>query len=204
MGTLLDLAPGLNFRAQVAHAERVIDIALENSRRPLCSTKFSALSAVFLHLVASRKPDLPVVWVDTGYNTRATTAFANSLSERLGLALHVYRPLDHEIRLPPALDAPDHAAFVRAVKLEPFSRALKHFGADLWLSSLRRYQSPHRRTLDSFEVRDGPIVKALPMLEWSAESVERYRRMHDLPRGPEAYDPTKGEPFRECGLHTTL
>ena len=168
------------------------------------STKFTENSAVFLHLACSIQPDLPVIWVDTGYNTRATVAFSRHVVDRLGLSLQVYRPDGHTIIMPPELDDPTHGVFTREVKLEPFKRALQDLQADAWLSSVERYQSVHRKILATFDAQSDGILKVSPLLDWTDDDVVRYRQDHDLPLGPLCFDPTKGESFRQCGLHHDL
>ena len=194
----------LNHRSRVGEARLVLELALETGRRPFVSTKFGPDSAVFLHFVTRRAPRIPVVWIETGYETRATRRFAERTAERLDLDLHVFRPQDHVFRAPPTLDDPDHPAFVEEVKLAPFRRALATLDADVWLSSIRRYQSAHRDGTTTFRTLGSGVLKVSPLLGWSAGTIERYAREHDLERGPDAFDPTKGEPFRECGLHTAL
>lgn len=194
----------LDHEARLGEARGALDLALAAAERPVLSSRFGPDSAVFLHLVTRHAPAIPVVWIETGYETRATRRFAEETRARLGLNLHVFGPRDHVLRVPPALDDPEHAAFVEEVKLEPFRRALRTLGADLWLSSIRRYQSAHRATETTFRTLDSGLVKVSPLIGWAQATVERYAREHDLPRGPEAFDPTKGEPFRECGLHTAL
>ena len=198
-----DTREELNYRHQLATARHAIHVALENCHHPIVSTKFSEESAVFLHLVTQVKADIPIVWVDTGYNTRATREFAQQLQQSLKLNLKRFEPLDHTITFPPALDDPDHAEFTQEVKIEPFQRALRTLQADGWLSSIRRYQSAHRHSLPTFHTASNGVLKASPILEWTAETVSRYRQEHELPQGPACFDPTKGEAFRECGLHLT-
>lgn len=193
----------LNYRHQLVTARHAIAAALQNSCRAVVSTKFSEDSAVFLHLITQMKADIPVIWVDTGYNTRATREFADKLSQRLELNLQTFTPEEHTITFPPELDDPDHAEFTQEVKIEPFQRALRTLQADAWLSSIRRYQSDHRRSLPTFQPVSNGLLKVSPILEWTADTVTRYRLEHDLPEGAPCFDPTKGEPFRECGLHLT-
>ena len=194
----------LNHTDRVRRARASVELALSTARRPVASTKFGPHSAVLLHLVASVRADVPVIWVDTGYNTRATSRFAERVSERLALDLRTFVPTDHVITVPPGLDEPEHAGFVEAVKLEPFRRALDVTGADAWFTSLRREGSAHRAGLDTFSNGAPGVVKVAPLLDWSEEDLSRYAHDHELPEGPECYDPTKGEPMRECGLHTCL
>ena len=194
----------VNYRDRVRAAVATLELATSISSRPIVSTKFSGRSAVLLHLVGEVAPGTPVVWIDTGYNTRATRHFAETVSERLSLDLRVFEPLDHTLRVPPGLDEPDHPAFVETVKLEPFRRALETLGADAWISSVRHEQTAHRATLEPFAAGPPGVVKVSPLLGWRAADLERYAHEHELPIGPDCYDPTKGEPMRECGLHTRL
>ena len=46
-----------------------------------------------LHLVSSQIPNIPVVFIDTGYLFPETYRFAQLLTERLELNLKIYRPL---------------------------------------------------------------------------------------------------------------
>lgn len=194
----------LNHRDRVRRAKASIELALSVSNRPIASTKFGPYSAVLLHLVASVRDDVPVLWVDTGYNTRATMRFAERLRDRLALDLRVFAPRDHVITVPPGLDEPEHAHFVEQVKLEPFRRALDSCEADVWFTSLRREGSAHRASLETFSEGAPGVAKVAPLLDWTEDDVRRYLRAQELPVGPECYDPTKGEPMRECGLHTCL
>lgn len=192
---------GLNYDYHLACSLKAINDTLNASLAPILTTKFTEDSAVLLHMVSQIQFDIPVVWVDTGYNSRATLEFAKGLSAKLNLSLRRYQPRDHQIRIPPTLESPDHEDFVKSVKLEPFSRALADLQPDAWISSIRRYQTPHRRSLSVFEFGPSSLLKVSPLLDWSPEYLLRYLDAHDLPYGPTCFDPTKGEPQRECGLH---
>ena len=59
----------------------------------IMTTSFGAQSAAMLHLVTSVLPDIPVVFIDTGYMFPETYRFAAELTERLELNLKKYRSL---------------------------------------------------------------------------------------------------------------
>ncbi len=94
-----------------------------------------------------------------------------------------------------------HAEFVTQVKLQPFQKALKALQTTHWISSVRAYQTTNRRTLTTFTQLTDEITKVHPMLSWTEVQMEQYLALYKLPLGPETFDPTKGESFRECGLH---
>ena len=58
----------------------------------IVSTNFRPYEAVILHLVAQVQPDIPVLWVDHGYNRPATYRHAEELRHRLKLNLKAYLP----------------------------------------------------------------------------------------------------------------
>lgn len=191
----------LDYQAQITHASEIIVNALHEKERPVVSTKFGIDSSVFLHFINQHVPGIPVLWVDTGYNSRATLDFVDNLVDLLALNVCVYKPIDHTIKIPPTLDDVEHKTFTQEVKLEPFQRALRSQQADVWFSSIRRYQTTHRERSHALQRLSGGLLKVSPILDWTAEIVQQYREAYALPLGPDCYDPTKGVAFRECGIH---
>ncbi len=158
--------------------------------RLVMSTSFGIHSAALLHLVTRVLPEIPVVWVDTGYLPAETYHFAEELTERLSLNLKVYQS-----RITPArmealygrlwelkdAEALDHYHRIR--KVEPMQRALRELGATAWLAGLRAEQTEHRKTLRRVDRQWGRL-KVLPILRWTAKDVHEYLRTHDLPYHP--------------------
>jgi phosphoadenosine phosphosulfate reductase len=177
----------------------------------MVSTNFRPHSAVMLHLTTRVKPDIPVLWVDTGYNTPATYRFAEKLINLLDLRVRRYIPertaahrdaLNHGI---PSLDHPEkHEEFTREVKLEPFQRGLRELNPDVWFAGLRKVQTSFRRTLDVVSARADGILKVNPILRFTDQDMKDYLQAHRLPDEHDYYDPTKVLEHRECGLHTDL
>src|SRR5512145_2497322 len=60
--------------------------------RAIVSTNFRPYEAVVLHLCVQVQPDIPVLWVDHGYNRPATYQHAEQLRRRLQLNLKPYVP----------------------------------------------------------------------------------------------------------------
>ena len=181
--------------------ENLIPLMLQGAERPITSTKFGPESAVLLHMLTRVKPDIPVIWVDTGYNTRATQLFAERLTAQLNLNLHVFKPLDDIFIEPPELSTPEHQSFVQRVKLEPFQRAIAQFQPDYWFTAIRREQTEHRATHLPVTKNQKGYFKVAPLLDWSEADMHDYLEQHGLPSESNYYDPTKGEVKRECGLH---
>ncbi|MBB3190798.1 phosphoadenosine phosphosulfate reductase family protein [Halomonas cerina] len=187
--------------------EALIRWALEQGSRPICTTNFRPFEAVILHMVTRQRPDIPIVWLDNGYNTEATYRFADALVKRLDLNLITYLPKRsraHREALEgpaPDVDDPRHAAFTEEVKLEPFARALREMAPDVWFTALRAEDTPERARMAPVTRNADGLLKIAPLLHWSARDMYQYLKAHDLPNEFDYFDPTKVEAKRECGLH---
>lgn len=197
----------LNQQLANQSAEKIVAWALSRPGRPLITTNFGPYSAVLLHMCTQLRPDLPVLWVDTGYNTRQTYLYAERLIEMLDLDIHVYNPLQSAARRDalmgiPEVDDPRHETFTEQVKLEPFRRAFADLEPDLWLTALRREQTEFRQGLETV-TRDeaGGVLKVSPLLDWRETDMKAYLLAHGLPNENRYFDPTKVLGNRECGLH---
>ena len=82
----------INQDLENADATDVVKWAAETCGEGLVmSTSFGIQSAVMLHLVTQILPDIPVIWIDTGYLPAETYVFAEELTQRLNLNLKVYQ-----------------------------------------------------------------------------------------------------------------
>ncbi|MDY6936343.1 MAG: phosphoadenosine phosphosulfate reductase [Cyanobacteriota bacterium] len=168
----------------VEWADRIFDEGL------VMSTSFGIQSAVMLHLVTRVVPDIPVIWIDTGYLPAQTYRFADRLSIRLKLNLKVYQsplsPARMEALYGKLWDYNDVEAFNhydRIRKVEPMQRALEELNATAWLAGLRRSQTERRQTLERVVWESGRY-KVFPILNWNAKDVYEYLTAHDLPYHP--------------------
>ncbi len=187
--------------------EALIRWALRQGERPICTTNFRPFEAVILHMVTRQRPDIPIVWMDSGYNTEETYRFADALIQRLDLNLISYLPRRtraHREALEgamPGIDDPRHEAFTREVKLEPFERALREMAPDVWFTALRAEDTPERARMVPASRNAEGLLKVSPLLHWNARDLYQYLQTHDLPNNFDYFDPTKVEAKRECGLH---
>ncbi|NCJ05508.1 phosphoadenylyl-sulfate reductase [Synechococcales cyanobacterium C] len=154
------------------------------------STSFGIQSAVMLHLVTQIVPDIPVIWVDTGYLPPATYRFAEQLIDLLNLNIKVYQstisPARMEAiygRLWQGETVEDFNRYDAMRKVEPMQRALHELKATAWLAGLRAEQTNHRRQLRTLEPQ-GSLFKVLPILNWTAQTVHDYLQTYDLPYHP--------------------
>lgn len=154
------------------------------------STSFGIQSAVMLHLVTQVIPDIPVIWIDTGYLPKETYIFAEELTQRLNLNLKVYQsdlsPARMEAiygKLWEKKDVESLNMYDRIRKVEPMQRALKELEAKAWLAGLRQNQTEYRQKLE-FVNQQGNQYKILPILRWHSREIYQYLTKYDLPYHP--------------------
>lgn len=154
------------------------------------STSFGIQAAVMLHLVTRVVPDIPVIWVDTGYLPAETYQFAEQLTERLKLNLKVYQsplsPARMEALYGRLWEQDDVEAlnlYDKLRKVEPMQRALTELRATAWLAGLRADQTSHRRTLRAVDAQSGRY-KVHPILSWNSRDIYQYLNTYDLPYHP--------------------
>lgn len=182
---------GINQQLETLDAVGIIEWAAESFGDGLVlSTSFGIQAAVMLHLVTRVVPDIPVIWIDTGYLPPTTYRFAAELTDRLQLNLKVYQSSMSPARMEALLGRLWEQDTVEAYnqydqlrKVEPMQRALKELNATAWLAGLRRDQTNHRKTLRVCELQ-AALYKVHPILHWSARDVYQYLQDHDLPYHP--------------------
>ncbi|THD69961.1 phosphoadenylylsulfate reductase [Robertkochia marina] len=198
---------GLNAQFQNKTPEDIVEWVCRNTENPILTTSFGAYSMAILHLVTRVVPDIPVIWCDTGYNTKETYRFAEYVIDHLQLNIKVYHPKRSRAHWEavhggvPQIDDPAHSTFARLVKLEPFERALSDHQPDAWFANLRKGQTTFRNTLDVATKDKTGILKISPFYSWSDNELDQYMSENGLKDEPRYYDPTKVMEHRECGLH---
>jgi phosphoadenosine phosphosulfate reductase len=179
--------------------------------RAVVSTNFRPYEAVILHLVTRVQPDIPVLWVDHGYNRPATYQHAEEVKRLLKLNIKAYLPkltTAHYDAVHGGMPEPTPEneerikAFSTVMKLEPFQRGMRELAPTVWITALRKVQNPNRAGLDivSHDANFGSL-KVSPLFYWSDAEMESYLKQHNLPNEWDYFDPAKADEKRECGLH---
>ena len=177
--------------------------------RALVSTNFRPYEAVILHLATQAQADIPVLWVDHGFNRPATYRHAEALRKRLGLNIRSYLPritAAHYEAVHGALPGLDDEAglkrFSALMKLEPFQRGMRELAPTVWITALRQVQNPNRAGLDilSQDTNFGAL-KVSPLFYHTDAELEAYLSEHSLPNEWDYFDPAKADETRECVLH---
>jgi phosphoadenosine phosphosulfate reductase len=224
-----DKAPPIEL--ETASAEDRIKWAAETFGEGLVmTTSFGIQAAVMLHLATQIQPNIPVIFIDTGYLFPETYRFARDLTQRLNLNLKKYVPASTAAEQE-ALFGKEWENGVDGLKrynhinkVEPMDRAVRELKATAWIAGLRRSQSSTRENVKIVQ-QQNKISKIHPIADWDNRKVHQYLTKHDLPYHPlweqgyvsvgDWHSTTKlldgmreedtrfGGLKRECGLHET-
>ncbi len=185
------LAP-LAARDRIAHAYELFGPDL------ILATSFGVTAGVMLRLATQVYPDIRVITVRHGYESRRTLQLADHYRTQLHLNLKIYEAPHLPI---PDENTPAFEDFKRQIKVEPFRKALAIEQPAAWLSGVMREETETRKSFDFAMQKNGSLA-IYPILDWSPTYAEEYCLAHGLPLNTDYYDPAKGlSQKNECGLH---
>ncbi|MFL5298366.1 MAG: phosphoadenylyl-sulfate reductase [Phenylobacterium sp.] len=182
----LTLPARLDAELRHAHPRTVLESAVEAFGEKLALvSSFGAESAVLLHLVSKVKPDIPVLFLDTGMLFGQTLDYRRQLAAQLGLTgVRDLRPLYHDLAVtdPEAkLWQTDTDACCHVRKVLPLDRALSEF--DAWITGRKRFHGGTRLALPVVEQADDK-TKFNPLANWTKADLDAYAAEHELPAHP--------------------
>ena len=169
-----------------AHPRTILESAVESFGDKLALvSSFGAESAVLLHLAAQVKPDIAVLFLDTGMLFGQTLDFRRQLADRLGLTnVRDLRPAYQDLATgdPQAkLWETDTDACCHIRKVLPLDLALGEF--DAWITGRKRFHGGDRMNLAVVEETEGKL-KFNPLANWGKADLDAYMAEHDLPSHP--------------------
>jgi phosphoadenosine phosphosulfate reductase len=182
----------LNARFERAHPQEILRWALDGSGLPriAIASAFQAEGTAVMHMAVQIRPDVPVLFLETGFHFAETLALKEQLTERLGLNV-VELVGEHTVESQAATFGPrlyerNPEACCDLNKVQPMFRALREL--DGWVTAFRRDSSPTRTNapiLDRYELEPGRwIVKVNPVATWTRADAWRYLKANDLPHNP--------------------
>jgi len=181
--------PNLQSDTEQLTAEQLVaEIVRVSAGRDICFTSsFQAEDMVVLHLLLQHLPDVPIIFLETGYHFAALLEYRNRLTQDWKLNLINALPLttlgEHEAQFGLLhIINPTQCCQIR--KVEPLMRSLEPF--TWWFTGLRREQSPtraHLKKVEDHRLPSGKHMKKISVLaDWTWDRVEAYAREHDIPR----------------------
>jgi phosphoadenosine phosphosulfate reductase len=181
-----NLAARLDAELRHAHPRTILEAAVENFGDKLALvSSFGAESAVLLDLAAKVKPDMPVLFLDTGMLFGQTLDYRKTLAAHLGLTdVRDLRPHYQDLATadPDAkLWQTDTDACCHVRKVIPLDRALQEF--DAWITGRKRFHGGARMSLPVVEQAESHL-KFNPLANWTKADLEAYAAENRLPAHP--------------------
>jgi phosphoadenosine phosphosulfate reductase len=190
MSELLDLTgtpAAQSMEYKIRAAEQLIRRELEQTQGDVCVTNsFQAEDMIVLHLVRRILPDVPVIFLDTGYHFAEVYEYRDRMAQAWSMNL---------INLLPELTVPEQEAQFGILnqtdpsrccglrKVKPLFAALDRYR--LWFTGLRREQAKSRTALQAVEDFALPTARTIrkisPLTEWTAKNVWDYARQQGIP-----------------------
>lgn len=185
--------------------------------------------AVLIDLAAKVRPDVPVLFLDTGYHFAETLGTRDAVEAVYDIQMLNITP-EHTVSeqdqlLGKNLFASDPNKCCQLRKVVPLAAALRGYGA--WVTGIRRAEAPTRANapLISFD-EQFQLVKINPLAAWTDQDMQNYITQHNVLVNPlvqegypsvgcapctakpaEGADPRsgrwQGRSKIECGLHAS-
>lgn len=195
----------------------------------MLTCSFQHDGVVLAHMLQQIAPQVPIVFINTGFHFPETLAYRDEIVRRLGLNLVELQPImpRPEFAERYGLDLyarnPDLCCHIN--KVEPLKRYLP--GMRAWINGRRRDQASSRHAIRVVELYQGDLHKVNPLASWTSRDTFYYMQRHDLPLHPlfdqgyasigcapctrpllagedERAGRWAGQDKTECGLHTFL
>jgi phosphoadenosine phosphosulfate reductase len=211
--------------------DQALEILLDTGdRKKICITcSFQAEGMIVLHLLRKAIPEIPVLFLDTGYHFAQTYEYRDRIAREWQLNLINVLPQQTVAQQEGQfgiLYQTNPAQCCQLRKVEPLMLSLEPY--EFWFTGLRRQQSPSRKSLKMLEEHRLPsgktILKVNPLADWTWKQVWNYVGAHQLsylPQYDQGYlsigcqpctaipdDPNNPRSGRwggkklECGIHT--
>lgn len=193
------------------------------------TVSFQHEGVVLAHMLREIAPELPVVFINTGFHFDETLAYRDEIERRFGMKLIELLPSmpREEFAEKHGLDlyARDPDLCCRINKVDPLQQFLPTVNA--WINGRRRDQASTRQTIPIIEQFRNELFKVNPMATWSSRDTYQYMERHGIPTHPlfdkgyasigcapctrpvlpgesERDGRWAGKGKTECGLHTFL
>ncbi len=193
------------------------------------TSSFGPESGVLLHMVSLLDPNLPVLFLETGYHFKETLEYRDQLAKMFGLKNIIDLRADQTKKAAliekhagvPYEKDPDACCYIN--KVEPLDNELKKY--DAWMSGIRRHQTDVRKSIRIVEAYEGGQYKVSPLANYTSRDSWWYLKEHSIPQHPlyekgylsigcwpctrpiQAGDDERsgrwaGKTKKECGIHT--
>lgn len=149
------------------------------------TNSFQAEDMVILHFLREHRPDIPVLFLETGYHFAEVYQYRDDMTARYNLNLInlAKESVGEHERKHGVLFRTQPNECCKLRKVVPLFDGLENY--DVWFTGLRRVQSPTRANLqveDRFPLPSGKhILKVSPLADWSDKDVWTFAKEQGIP-----------------------
>jgi phosphoadenosine phosphosulfate reductase len=171
---------------KIQNARELIAAELAKNGAACITSSFQAECVVLVHMLKDQRPDIPVLFLETGYHFPETLAYRDQMTRDWSLNLvnlEAKRSVKEQESLFGILNQTEPSKCCGLRKVEPLFAGLANY--DTWFTALRRDQSPTRANLQEVEPFKLPAGKTLekvsPLAGWTNKDVWQYLNKYDIP-----------------------
>jgi phosphoadenosine phosphosulfate reductase len=165
--------------SKVLAARTTVAESLAAADAPCLTSSFQAECMVLTHLLRDRRPDLPVLFLDTFHHFGETLAYRDEIAAQWNLHLVNLGAAEPQVGL---WQTESTEACCARHKVQPLFSALEQH--DVWFTALRREQSPSRANLqevEPFKLPGGKVIQRVsPLAGWTSAEVWAYAERHGI------------------------
>jgi phosphoadenosine phosphosulfate reductase len=174
---------------KTSQAQELITRLLAQPGLPCVTSSFQSECVVLVHMLLEYKPNIPVLFLETGYHFPETLAYRDQMTSEWKLNLFNLEArqsvADQESQFG-ILNQTNPNRCCKLRKVEPLFGGLS--GYETWFTALRRDQSPTRANLqhvEPFKLPDGKTLQKIsPLADWTTRDVWEYMQKHHIPELP--------------------
>jgi len=174
---------------KIQNARELIAGELAKNGAACITSSFQAECVVLVHMLKEQRPDIPVLFLETGYHFPETLAYRDQMTRDWNLNLvnlEAKQSVKEQESQFGILNQTEPSKCCGLRKVEPLFAGIANY--DTWFTALRREQSPTRANLQEVEPFKLPVGKTLekvsPLAGWTNKDVWQYLSRYDIPALP--------------------
>ena len=176
----------MSIEEKIAVAEKLITEQLGNAGIPCVTSSFQNECVVLVDMIRRQRPNMPVLFLETGYHFPETLAYRDKMTAdwKLNLTnLEAKQSVKDQESQFGILNQTNPKQCCQLRKVEPLFGGLQNY--DTWFTALRRDQSPTRANLqfvEDFALPTGKhLQKVAPLADWTTRDVYQYMQKFGIP-----------------------
>jgi phosphoadenosine phosphosulfate reductase len=171
---------------KIQEAQDLIAAELAKPGLQCVTSSFQTECVVLVDMLRRQRPDIPVLFLETGYHFPETIAYRDQMTREWNLNLINLQAkqsvADQEAQFG-ILNKTDPNKCCALRKVGPLFEGLAKY--NIWYTALRREQSPTRANLqhvEPFKLQTGEVLeKVSPLATWTNRDVWGYLSKHGIP-----------------------